>query len=255
MTFILMILIKRIGYLAIIICLFVACGNGDENVPSSYLISEMEYIDFSARDTTYFYFTYKDEQLFTASVDGQSKKSYTAVFDDNGKVYDVGDKRFEWEGDRLMKIIFDNGIWIDLEYTGAEVNKGYYRYYDQGGQIVTSGRIGITYNGANLAVIDNYDEMDRLTSQHTFAGFDSMKNTFTGIWWFLYIDNTLSMFNTQILPGALYMINNPASYKFEAPLVQFERIIGMQYEYDGNGRVTKAYFNSQNKEYELNITY
>ena len=248
-------IIARLGFYTLIIYLFVSCGNSDENDLPSYLISEMEYIDFSARDTSYFHFTYKDGQLSGASVVSQSEKSYIAEFDDNGKVYDVGDKRFEWEGDRLVKIIFDSGTWIDLEYTGDKVNIGYYRYYGQGGQIASSGHIEITYEGNNLSVIDNFDEMDRITSRHTFTGFDDMKNTFTSIWWFLYIDNTLSLFNTQVLPGALFMMNNPASYKFEVPLVQFERIVSIDYEYDENGRVIKANMNSQNKEYVLNIIY
>ena len=46
-----MILIKRLGYLVILLYLFVACG-GDEDEPVSFLISKMEYIDIAAKDTT-----------------------------------------------------------------------------------------------------------------------------------------------------------------------------------------------------------
>jgi len=249
-----MILIKRLGYLAILMYLFVACGS-DENDPASYLITKMEYVDIGARDTINMYFTYKEGELSMASVVGDSEKSYTAVFNDDGKVYDVGDKRFEWDGDQLMKIIFDNGTWIDLEYAGEKVSKGYYRYFQPGGQEASSGHIEISYDGSNLGVIDNYDNMEILTSKHSFAGFDSMTNTFTSIWWFLYIDNTLSLFTTQVLPAALYMNNNPTSYKFEAPTVQFERITGMNYEYDANGRVSIVNINSQSKEYKLIVSY
>jgi len=249
-----MILIKRLGYLVILLYLFVACG-GDEDEPVSFLISKMEYIDIAAKDTTNMYFTYKEGELSMASVVSNSEKSYTAIFDDNGKVYDVGDKRFEWDGDQLVKIIFDNGTWIDLEYSGEKVNKGFYRYFQPGGQVASSGHIDVSYDGNNLAILDNYDNLENLTSKYSYSAFDNMVNTFGSIWWFLYVDNTLSLFTTQVIPSAMYMINNPASFKFEAPMVQFERTASLAYEYDSNGRVSEVNISSQGKEFKLIIIY
>ena len=103
---------------------FSSCGD-DDPAAINYNIMEMKLVNLARQDTITYNFSYTEGKLKQATVSGPNiNESYTAEYDANGKVSEAGNKRFEWDGDKLVKITDDNGIWIDLEYDGGDPISG-----------------------------------------------------------------------------------------------------------------------------------
>jgi hypothetical protein len=247
--------IINLSVIIFILIMFFSCGN-DDSTSTSYLIMEMELVNVSQRDTTFYDFSYVDGQLKQAQVNGQGlNKTYTAQFDGNGKITDAGNKRYEWDGSQLVKIIDDNGIWTDMTYNGDKLMMGEYFDYDSNNDIRKRGSYAVTDNGQNLSNIDNANASDEVIARHTFAGFDNKKNLFNPIWWFQYIGDNLGALRSGALPDAFFMENNPGSYTYELPQQAFERTINFTYTYDDQGRVELVEYEVGGNSYELIISY
>lgn len=243
-------------FLTVAVLWISSCGGDDEASTVNYLIMEMKLVNVFRQDTITYSFSYTDGQLRQAEISGsQVNKSYTAQFDGNGKVIDAGNKRFEWDGDRLVKIIDDNGIWTDLTYSGGNLFSAELKRYNQNNQIESVGSLNMTTGGSNLSGIDNLNPSDQVIAKHSFSGFDSRMNLFKAIWWFHYVGETLGSFRSGALPDALFMANNPGSYKYELPQQSFERTINYAYTYDGQGRVILIEYTLGVDDYELIISY
>ena len=245
----------NLSVIPFILSVFYSCGN-DNSESINYLIMEMKLINVSQLDTTSYSFSYQDGKLKEAQVIGQGiNKTYSAQFDTDGKVIDAGNKRYEWDGDQLIKIIDDNGIWTDLTYNGDKLVMGEYFDYDQNNDIRKLGSYTINDNGTNLSVIDNANASDVVFAKHTFSDFDNKVNLFKTIWWFQYIGEGLGALRSGALPEAFFMENNPGSYKYELPQQQFERTISYSYTYDEQGRVDLVEYDVGVNSYELIISY
>ena len=237
------------------LAMFFSCGN-DDSATANYFIMEMKLVHTSHQDTMFFNFSYQDGQLKQAQVTGSGlNKTYTAQFDGNGKVVEAGNKRYEWAGDNLVKIIDDNGIWTDLTYNGDRLTLGEYFDYDQNNDIRKRGSYSVTSDGQNLSNIDNANASDEVIARHTFSGFDNKMNLFKSIWWFHFIGDGLGAFRSGALPDAFFMENNPGSYKYELPQQAFERTITYIYTYDDQGRVVLVEYEVGVDSYELIIDY
>jgi len=234
---------------------FSSCGDDDPAVVN-YKIMEMKMVNVARQDTITYNFSYQEGLLKQATISGLNIDiSYTATYDSNGKVVEAGNKRFEWEGDKLVKIIDDNGIWIDLVYDGDEPISGELKQYDNNNQIVTIGALAISTSGGNLTGIEQFNISNQSLTKHTFSLFDNRTNMFRSIWWFHYVGETLGSFRSGILPDALFMNNNPGSYKYELPSQSFERTIPYTYSYDDQGRVAHVDYTVGVDEFELIVTY
>jgi len=217
---------------------------------------EMKMVNIAFQDTVEYNFSYLDNQLKQATINGNSiNLSYSATFDANGKVIDAGDKRFEWDGDRLLKITDDNGIWTDLSYNGDQLSTGELSRYDQNNQIESVGSLEIDFSGQNLSGIESSDPSDQIVARHTYSGFDNKVNFFKAIWWFHYVAETLGAFRSGDIPEALFTQNNPGAYKYEAPRIPFERTINYVYTYDEQDRVILVEYEVGVDDYQLIISY
>lgn len=241
--------------LIVLIFNFSSCGDDDpEDV--NYKIMEMKMVNLARQDTTIYNFSYTEGQLKQATISGSNiNESYTATYDANGKVTEAGNKRFEWDGDKLVKIIDDNGIWIDLLYDGSDPISGEIKQYDNSNQIVSIGALAISNSGGNLIGVEQFTVSNQSLTRHTFSLFDNRTNMFRSIWWFHYVGETLSAFRSGILPDALYMNNNPGSYKYEISSQSFERTIPYTYSYDSEGRVNLVEYTVGVDNFELIISY
>lgn len=234
---------------------FSSCGDDDPALVN-YKIMEMKMVNIARQDTITYNFSYQEGLLKQATISGLNIDiSYTATYDSNGKVIEAGNKRFEWDGDKLVKIIDDNGIWIDLVYDGEEPISGELKQYDNSNQIVTIGALAISTLGGNLTGIEQFNISNQTLTKHTFSIFDNKLNMFSSIWWFHYVGETLGSFRSGILPDALFMFNNPGAYKYELPSQSFERTIPYTYSYDDQGRVVHVDYIVGVDEFELIVTY
>lgn len=234
---------------------FSSCGDDDPAVVN-YKIMEMKMVNLARQDTITYNFSYTDGQLKQATISGLNIDiSYTATYDSNGKVTEAGNKRFEWDGDKLVKIIDDNGIWIDLVYDGSDPISGELKQYDNSNQIVSIGALALSASGGNLITIEQFNISNQTLTKHTFSQFDNRTNMFRSIWWFHYVGQTLGSFRSGILPDALFMINNPGSYKYELPSQSFERTIPYIYSYDSEGRVNLVEYTVGVDDFELIVSY
>jgi hypothetical protein len=242
-------------FVIIIVLTSFSCGDND-NSSVNYFIMEMKLVAVFQQDTITFNFSYHEGQLKQATISGRSiNKAYTADYDANGKVIDAGNKRFEWEGDRLIKIIDDNGIWTDLTYSGDKLTKGELFKYDQNNEIVSAGNLAISDNGQNISGIDIANVSDEVIAKHTFSAFDNKVNLFKAIWWIHYVGEGLSSFRSGVVPEALFMDSNPVTYKYELPQLPFDRTINYNYTYDDQGRVTLVEYQVGVDQYELIVSY
>ena len=245
----------RVFLVAIMLGSMLSCGNGDSET-INYLIMEMRLVNVFQQDTTIYSFSYQDGLLKQAQITGQGiNRSYTAEIDTNGKVVDAGNKRYEWEGDRMVKITDDNGIWIDMTYNGDKLTMGEYFDYDQNNDIRKRGSYIVDDTGLNLTNIDNANASDEVFAKHTFTGFDNKVNLFKAIWWFHYIGEGLGALRSGALPDAFFMENNPGSYTYELPMQSFERIINYSYTYDELGRIVLVEYEVGVDSFELIISY
>lgn len=233
-----------------------SCSDDNGGSSVNHLIMEMKLVNIFQEDTTEYTFSYMEGVLKQATIAGKGiNRSYTADVDSNGKVIEAGNKRFEWDGDQLIKIIDDNGIWTDLTYDGDKLTLGEYFDFDQNNEIRKRGTLTVNDNGMNLSGIDNANASDQVFARHVFAGFDNKANVFKAIWWFHYVAETMGSFRSGSLPDALYMENNPGSYTYELPLQPFERTINYQYTYDDQGRVVLIEYDLGADSYNLIIAY
>lgn len=234
---------------------FSSCGDDDPAVVN-YKIMEMKMVNIARQDTIIYNFSYQEGLLKQATISGLNiNMSYTATYDSNGKVVDAGNKRFEWDGDKLVKIIDDNGIWIDLVYDGDAPISGELKQYDNSNQEVSIGALAISASGGNLNGIEQFNISNQTLTRHTFSLFDNQANLFRSIWWFHYVGETLSAFRSGILPDVLFMFNNPRSYKYELPSQSFERTIQYTYSYDDQSRVSLVEYTVGVEDFELIISY
>ena len=147
---------------------FSSCGDDEPNIVN-YNIMEMKMVDVARQDTTTYNFSYQDGLLKQATISGMNiNLSYTATYDSNGKLEDAGDKRFEWDGDKLIKIIDDNGIWIDIAYNGNSPVSGEMKQYDNNNQIETISTLSLSTKEGNLFDIDQFDASNQALTNHTF---------------------------------------------------------------------------------------
>jgi hypothetical protein len=247
-------LLTLVGLIALIFN-FSSCGDDDPS-DVNYKIMEMKMVNLARQDTIIYNFSYTEGQLKQATISGMNiNESYTASYDSNGKVTEAGNKRFEWDVDRLVKIIDDNGIWIDLSYDGNDPISGEIKQYDNSNQIVSIGALAITNSDGNLNRIEQFNISNQSLTRHTYSLFDNRTNMFRSIWWFHYVGETLSAFRSGILPDALFMNYNPGSYRYELPSQSFERTILYTYSYDGEGRVDLVEYTVGVDNYELIISY
>ena len=234
---------------------FSSCGDDDPAVVN-YKIMEMKMVDLSRQDTINYSFSYAEGRLTQATISGSNiNESYTAAYDANGKVSEAGNKRFEWDGDKLVKIIDDNGIWIDLIYDGNDPISGEIKQYDNNNEIVNIGALSISNTDGNLNRIEQFNISPQSLSRHTFPLFDHRSKMVRSIWWFHYVGETLGAFRSGILPDALFMNFNPGSYRYELPSQSFERTILYTYSYDGEGRVEHVEYTVGTDDFELIISY
>jgi hypothetical protein len=233
----------------------VSCGDDDSNAVN-YLIMEMKMVNLGLQDTIEYNFSYQDNQLKQATITSQNiNLSYSASIDTNGKVTEAGDKRFEWEGDRLVKITDDNGIWIELSYNGDQLSTGELYKYDQNNEIAAVGSLEIDFSGQNLSGIESSDPTDQIVARHTYSGFDNKTYFFKAIWWFHYVGETLGAFRSGDIPEAFFSENNPGAYRYEAPRIPFERTINYLYTYDEQGRVILVEYEVGIDDYQLIVSY
>jgi hypothetical protein len=116
----------RIVSVAIVVFAMVSCGDDDSKTANN-LIMEMKLVHTAFQDTIVHTFSYQNNQLKVVTLKGDGlNKTYTADIDGNGRVIEAGDKRFEWDGDQLIKITDDNGVWIDLNYNSGVLNMAEY---------------------------------------------------------------------------------------------------------------------------------
>ena len=115
--------------------------------------------------------------------------------------------------------------------------------------------MSITNSDGNLNRIEQFNISNQSLTRHTFSLFDNRTNMFRSIWWFHYVGETLSAFRSGILPDALFMNFNPASYRYELPAQSFERTILYAYSYDGEGRVNHVEYTVGTDDFELIISY
>ena len=241
--------------LIVLIFNFSSCGDDDPS-DVNYKIMEMKMVNLARQDTIIYNFSYTEGRLQQANISGSNiNESYTATYDSNGKVTDAGNKRFEWDGDNLIKIIDDNGIWIDLVYDGNDPVSGEIKQFDNSNQIVSIGALALTNTGGNLIGIQQFNISNQNLTNHTFSLFDNRTNMFSSIWWFHYVGESLGAFRSGILPDALFMNYNPGSYRYELPSQSFERTILYAYSYDGEGRVNLVEYTVGTDDFELIISY
>jgi hypothetical protein len=240
---------------ALMLFTIVSCGDDDSESVNN-LIMEMKLVHTVLQDTVVHTFSYQDSQLKQVIIQGNGiNKTYTADIDGNGKITEAGQKRFEWDGDQLVKITDDNGVWIDLNYNGGALDMAVYFKYNNNNDIEKLGSYAFQFNGQNLSGIDNANPSNQVFAKYTFSGFDNKTNLFASIWWFHYVGETMGAFRSGTIPEALYTINNPGSYIFELPLQPFERIISYSYTYDEQGRVNLVEYSVGVDDYELIISY
>lgn len=245
----------RIVTVAIVLFTMVSCSDDDSKTVNN-LIMEMKLVHTAFQDTIVHTFSYQNNQLKEVILKGDGlNKTYTADIDGNGRVIEAGDKRFEWDGDQLIKITDDNGVWIDLNHNSGVLNMAEYFNYNQNNDIEKLGSYEIQFNGQNLSKIDNANALGQVFAKYDYSGFDNKTNLFASIWWFHYVGETMGAFRSGTIPEALYTVNNSGSYKFELPLQQFERIISYNYTYDEQGRVTLVEYTIGVDDYELIISY
>jgi len=240
---------------AIMLFNMVSCSD-DDSKSINNLIMEMKLVHTVFEDTIVHTFSYQNNQLKEVVIQSSTfNKTYTADIDANGKVIEAGKKRFEWDGDRLIKIIDDNGVWIDLNYSGGVLNMAESFKYDQNNDVQEIGSYAIHFSGQNISGIDNANAGGQVFAKYTFSGFDNKTNLFGPIWWFHYLGETLGSFRSGTIPEALFTVNNPGTYIFELPLQPFERTIAYNYTYDEQGRVILVEYAVGVDDYELIISY
>ena len=246
-----------LSFIAIVVLVlsFSSCGDDEPNIVN-YNVSEMKMVDVARQDTITYNFSYQDGLLKQATVSGMNiNLSYTAIYDSNGKLEETGNKRFEWDGERLVKIIDDNGIWIDLVYNGNEPVSAEMKQFDNNNQVETLSTMTISTKGGNLIGIDQFDESDQALTKHTFLVFDDMANVFRSIWWFHYVGETMGSLRSGLLPDVLFMFNNPGTYIYQIPSQSFERTIRYVYSYDDRGRVNRVNYTVGQDNFKLIISY
>ena len=244
------ILLSGLGALLLFFSTFFSCGDEDGGSSVNYLVMEMKRVNLLQGDTLEYSFSYQNGVLKQATLVGEGiNETLIAEIDGNGKVTEAGSRRFEWEGDRLVKIIYGVGIWTDLTYDGDKLILAEMFNYDQNNEIQKLNTLDLINNGINLSQIENIDaRSDVLLNRYTFAGFDNKVNVFRAIWWFHYIGTGMNIFGSGMLPEALFTENNPGSYKYETPLNQFEITFNYTYTFDELGRVASI-------EFDLGDTY
>ncbi len=248
------ILLTLLAFVALVFN-FSSCGDDEPNIVS-YNIIEMKMVDVARQDTTTYNFSYQEGLLKQATISGMNiNLSYTATYDSNGKLEDAGDKRFEWDGDKLIKIIDDNGIWIDIAYNGNSPVSGEMKQYDNNNQIETISTLSLSTKEGNLFGIDQFDASNQALTNHTFLVFDDRANLFRSIWWFHYVGETMGAFRSGLLPDALFMFNNPGTYIYKFPAQSFERTIRYTYSYDDRGRVNRVNYTVDVDDFKLIISY
>ena len=176
---------------------FSSCGDDDPAVVN-YKIMEMKMVNLARQDTITYTFSYTEGQLKQATISGMNiNESYSATYDSNGKVNEAGNKRFEWDGDKLIKIIDDNGIWTDLVYDGTDPVSGEIKQFDNNNQVVNIGALALSNADGNLTGIEQFNISNQTLIKHTFSLFDNRTNMFRSIWWFHYVGETLSAFRSE----------------------------------------------------------
>ena len=239
----------------VILYAMVSCGD-DDSAPVNNLIMEMKLVHTALQDTIDHTFSYQNNQLKEVTIQGNGlNKTYSADIDGSGKVMEAGHKRFEWDGDRLIKITDDNGVWIELNYSGGVLNLAEYFKFNQNNEVEKLGSYAFQFSNQNLSGIDNANPSDQVFAKYTFSGFDNKTNLFSAIWWFHYVGETMGAFRSGTIPEALYISNNPGSYVFELPLQPFERTIVYNYTYDDQSRVTLVEYSVGIDHYELILSY
>ena len=213
-------------------------------------------VDVARQDTITYNFSYQEGLLKQATISGMNiNLSYSATQDSNGKLADAGNKRFEWDGNKLIKIIDDNGIWIDITYDGNSPVSGEMKQFDNNNQIETISTLALNTEAGNLFNIEQFDASNQTITKHTFLVFDGGANLFRSIWWFHYVGETMGAFRSGLLPDVLFMFNNPGTYIYEIPAQFFERTIRYTYSYDDQGRVISVNYTVGVDNFKLIISY
>lgn len=241
--------------LVLLVLNFSSCGDDEPNI-INYNIMEMKMVNVARQDTISYNFSYQEGLLKQATITGTNiNLSYTATYDSNGKLEDAGNKRFEWDENKLIKIIDDNGIWIDITYNGNSPVSGEMKQFDNNNQIETISSLALSTEAGNLFDIEQIDASNQTITKHTFLVFDGRGNLFRSIWWFHFVGETMGAFRSGLLPDALFMFNNPGTYKYEFPAQSFERTIRYTYSYDDQGRVNRVNYTIGVDDYKLIISY
>jgi len=235
---------------------FSSCGDDDDPVNITNRIMEMKLVDVSRQDTITYTFSYQEGRLMEATVSGDNTETYTASYDSNNKLEEAGGKRFIWEGDQLVRVINENGIWIDLVYGDGSLASGEIKQIDDFSNIITTlASLTMTNNGSNLGTLQNFNISSSTLVTHGFTNFDGRVNMFRAIWWFHFVGEGLEAFRTGLIPDALFMINNPGAYTYAIPSQAFERMIAYTYTYDEYDRVSLVEYTLGGDEYELFVNY